>query len=149
MDIIKQPVFDNVTILDVLNNPNNYPEETICKVIDLVSDMSRSLKEAKENLTGNLIRRMREDNATKRLFYNSLGVQKTATLKTTTPTLNKAIKNIEGFIKNAGFEPEQLGEYKFVPHGWSIMKEIRKQGGDIQVLCDELYPEGSPTLEIK
>ena len=149
MDIVRQPIVDGVTLADIANNPSNYPEELICVAIDLISDFSKQLRDAKENITANLIHRMRDDNATKRVFQTADGTRKIATLKKGALKLNTDIKNYEAFIKKSGFHPQQLGEYKFVPFGWSTIKEIRKQGGKIQALCDELYPEGKPTLEIK
>jgi len=42
-----------------------------------------------------------------------------------------------------------MGETVFVPHSWGKMKEIRKQGADVQLLIDELYVAGNPSIEIK
>jgi hypothetical protein len=149
MELTQQQI-DNLSLVDIANNPNNYPEEIICLSIDLISDLERQLKDAKRNITENIIVRMKKNNATKIPFADrTTGELKTLTLKTSTPKLNTAIKDYESYIKQNGFEPLDLGEVKFIPYGWSKIKEIRKQGGEIQVLCDELYQEGNPSVEIK
>lgn len=148
MDIAKYTV-ENVTLEDIGNDPNTYPEEVIGAALDVMINMERRIRELKGNMTANILARMQKDNATKLLFCDTKGEEKTLTIKNATPKLNPAIKDVEAFIVKSGFAPAMLGEVKFVPYGWSVMKEKRKQGADIQLLIDELYVAGNPSIEIK
>ena len=62
--------------------------------------------------------------------------------------INSSIKDIEEYIKKSGLAPEQIGEYKFTPFSWGKCKEIRKMGGSLQLVIDELYQEGTPSLTV-
>jgi len=149
MDDIAQFTVENVTLESIGNNPNQYPEEVIGAALEVMINMERRIREIKGNMTVNIIARMQKDNATKLLFCNTRGEERTLTIKSPTPKLNANIKNYEAFILKSGFAPEQLGEIKFVPYGWGVMKEKRKQLADIQLLIDELYVAGNPSIEIK
>ncbi|PKL19544.1 MAG: hypothetical protein CVV49_00475 [Spirochaetae bacterium HGW-Spirochaetae-5] len=149
MDTLSEIRINNVTLSDLGNNPNTFPEEVICAGLDVIKDIKLKLREIEQNMTANLINRMREDNATKIRFINPRGEERTLTLKNASPKLNGDIKDPEVFIRNSGFIPEALGEYKFVPFSWGKIKELRKQGGNIQLVCDELYKAGQPSIEIK
>ncbi|GEM_PF-3226074 len=142
-------VIGNLTLDDLGSAPNDYPEEAVAAGFDVIRQMEGKLKEYKQNITGNLLRRMDQDNATKLIFLDVKGNKKTLTVKKGAMKLNSAIKNPEEYIKKSGFEPEMLGSYKFVPFTWGEIKEVRKQGGELQVLCDELYKEGQPSLTVE
>jgi hypothetical protein len=48
----------------------------------------------------------------------------------------------------AGFSPDEIGGYVFKP-SWSKAKEARKLGGDKQLVIDEIFTEGKPSLTIE
>ncbi len=148
MNDIAINVIGNLTLNDIGANPNDYPEEVVAAGFDVIREMESKIREYKQNITGCLLRRMGQDNATKLIFLDVKGNKKTLTIKKGAMKLNTAIKNPEEFIRKSGFEPEMLGSYKFVPHSWGEIKEVRKQGGELQVLCDELYKEGQPSLQV-
>ncbi len=147
-DIITK-ISDNLTLNEVGLNPNAYPEEVAAAGFDVVKEIEAQLKIYKQNIGASLMNRMNNDNATKLLFVDVKGNQKTLTLKKGSMKLNSSIKNYEEYIKKSGYMPEMLGEYLFEPFSWGKIKEIRKQGGELQVLCDEIYQEGNPSIEIK
>ena len=149
MNDVTQITIQNVTLANIGSDPNTYPEEVVCAAMDTIIEMERVLRLYKQNMTANILKRMAHDNATKIQFISTTGAERTATMKPGTKKLNPAIKDPEEFIKQAGFPAEQFGEYKFVPAGWSVFKEKRKLGGDVQLMCDELYVEGTPGIEIK
>lgn len=149
MNDISQITIQNVTLATIGSDPNTYPEEVVCAALDTLTEMERVLRLYKQNITANLLNRMRHDNATKIQFIDTKGAERMATMKLGTKKLNPAIKDPEEFIRQSGFQPEQFGEYKYVPAGWSVFKEKRKLGGDVQLLCDEMYIEGTPGIEIK
>lgn len=149
MNDVTQITIQNVTLATIGSDPNTYPEEVVCAAMDTIIEMERVLRMYKQNMTANLIGRMRKDNATKIVFISTTGAERIATLKPGTKKLNPAIKDPEEFIRRGNFPPEQFGEYKFVPYGWSVIKEKRKLGGDVQLMCDELYVEGTPGIDIK
>ena len=149
MNDVTQITIQNVTLATIGSDPNTYPEEVVCAAMDTIIEMERVLRMYKQNMTANLIGRMRKDNATKIQFISTTGAERIATLKAGTKKLNPAIKDTEEYIKSQGFDPMQFGEYKFVPAGWSVFKEKRKLGGNVQLMCDELYIEGTPGIDIK
>lgn len=149
MNDVTQITIQNVTLATIGSDPNTYPEEVVCAAMDTLIEMERVLRLYKQNMTANLIVRMRKDNATKIPFISTTGAERIATLKPGSKKLNPDIKDPEEFIRRNNFPPEQFGEYKFVPYGWSVIKEKRKLGGDVQLLCDELYVEGTPGIDIK
>ena len=146
MDII---VKEGLSINDLLANLNTMPEEVIAAGLDVIKNIETKLKDHKQAMSANLIRRMEHDNATKLPFIGVDGKEKVLTLKKGAMKLNPAIKNYEDYISAAGFTPGMLGEYKFTPLGWKDIKEIRKQGGNVQLVCDEMYKEGQPSLVIE
>jgi hypothetical protein len=142
----------NFPFQEIISHPENYPQEMKAAVLDIIKYMEAQIKEAKTIVTGNIIEEMQKENATKILFKGIDGKEKVATLKMPSKKLSSKFKDskvLEEYIKKNGFTPEQLGSYEFVPFSWSKMKEIRKLGGEIQALIDELYvEEGKPTLTI-
>ena len=140
---------NNITLKEIGTNPDAYQEEVVCAALDTMQNVERTLKFFKQNIIANIHRRMQQNNATKIIFINEKREKKTATLKAATPKLNPVIRNPEEYIRLSGFEPGQLGEYKYTPYSWGKIKEIRKLGGELQVLCDELYAPGQPGIDIK
>ena len=146
MDII---VKEGLSINDILMNMDNFPEEVVAAGLDVLGNMEKQIRDKKQTMNANLIRRLQEENATKLPFIGVDGKEKVLTVKKGSMKLNPGIKNWEEFITQAGFTPDMLGEYKFSPLGWKDIKEIRKQGGNIQLLCDEMYREGQPSIVIE
>ena len=143
-----QTTIQNVTLQEIGTNPNTYPEEVVAAAFDTIKQFESVLKEYKQNISANMIARMNKDNATKIIFLDTKGNQRTLTLKKGSMKLNPDIKDYDKYIEKAGFIPESLGKMIFQPFPWKDMKEMRKQGGDIQVLIDEIYKEGTPSLTI-
>ena len=143
-----QTTIQGMTVHEICTSPDNYPEEVVAAAFDALKDIKSQLREYETNISGNMIRRMREDNATKIPFINVKGEQKYLTLKKGAMKVNPTIKDIEAFIIKTGLAPKMLGEHKFVPHSWGKCKELRKMGGDLQVVIDEIYIEGAPSLTV-
>ena len=144
-----QTTIQNVTLQEIGTNPNTYPEEVVAAAFETIKQFESVLKEYKQNISANMIARMNKDNATKIIFLDTKGNQRTLTLKKGSMKLNPDIKDYDKYIEKAGFIPESLGKMIFQPFPWKDMKEIRKQGGELQVLVDEIYKEGNPTLVIE
>ena len=146
MDII---VKEGLTLIDIARNPDSFPEEVIGAGLDVLKEFKAQIRDFEQTMTANIIRRMQTENATKLPFIGVDGKEKILTIKKGAMKLNPAIKNWEDYITQAGFTPDMLGEYKFSPLGWKDIKEIRKQGGNIQLVCDEMYKEGQPSIVIE
>ena len=140
---------DNLTIADIGSNPGAYPEEVLAAGFDVIKNIESQLRNYKQNITGNMIHRMTEDNATKLPFIGVDGKEKILTLKKSAMKPNPAIKDPEMYIQMNGFAPSEFGEYKFTLCGWKDIKEKRKVGGNMQLLCDELYKEVQPSIIIE
>lgn len=146
MDII---VKEGLTIDYIKANANNLPEEVVGAGLDVLKNIKAQIRDAELTMSASLIRRMREENATKLPFIGVDGKEKVLTVKKGAMKLNPAIKNWEDYITQAGFAPEMFGQYKFSPDPWNVAKEKRKVGGNTQLLCDEMYIEGQPSITIE
>lgn len=149
MNELQIPIEGTLTLAELGNNPNTYPEEVVAAGFDVIKELEAQLRIYKQNMTANMIHRMNKDNATKLKFINTKGEERTLTLKKGSMKLNTDIKDYDKYIEKAGFVPEMLGKMIFQPFPWKEMKEIRKQGGELQVLVDEIYKEGQPSLTIE
>ena len=149
MNELQIPIEGTLTLTELGTNPNTYPEEVVAAGLDVIQVMEAQLRFYKQNMTANMIHRMNNDNATKLKFVNTQGEEKTLTLKKGSMKLNKDIKDYDKYIEKAGYVPEMLGKMIFQPYPWKEMKEIRKQGGELQVLIDEIYKEGQPSLTVE
>ena len=149
MNELQIPIEGTLTLHELGNNPNTYPEEVVAAGLDVIKNMEAQLREYKQNMTANMIHRMNNDNATKLKFINTKGEEKTLTLKKGSMKLNTNIKDYDKYIEKAGYVPEMLGKMIFQPFPWKEMKEIRKQGGELQVLIDEIYKEGQQSLTVE
>lgn len=149
MNELQIPIEGTLTLAELGNNPNTYPEEVVAAGFDVIKELEAQLRIYKQNMTANMIHRMTKDNATKLKFINTKGEERTLTLKKGSMKLNTDIKDYDKYIEKAGFVPEMLGRMIFQPFPWKEMKEIRKQGGELQVLVDELYKEGQPSLTVE
>lgn len=134
-----------IDLREVINNPANFPDEVQAAAIDLITDWSRQIREAKVRLEGHLTATMKADNATKMVFISVSGEEKTATLG---KGKMEACKAADKMYKKYGFPPEEIGEWEFKP-SWSKAKEARKFGGDKQLVIDEIFQEGKEKLIIK
>ena len=149
MNELQIPIEGTLTLTELGNNPNNFPEEVVAAGFDVIKEVEAQLRIYKQNMTANMIHRMTKDNATKLKFINTKGEERTLTLKKGSMKLNTDIKDYDKYIEKAGFVFEMLGRMIFQPLPWKEMKEIRKQGGELQVLVDEIYKEGQPSLTVE
>lgn len=130
----------------ICENPREYPEELLGAALTVVKDMQVQLREARVHVEGVLSERMQKENATKLPFRGVDGKDYMATLKSgAVECKNKVAADV---YAAAGFDPREIGEYVFKP-SWSKAKEARKFGGDKQLLIDELFKPGAPSLDIK
>lgn len=139
-------VVEDKTMLDVIARPDEHEVEVVATAIDLIRDLSRQLYEQKVRLEGSVIARMQADNATKLFTLNSAGKDIVVTLKSG-PMECKA-KDADIVYGQHGFDPQEIGLYVFKP-AWVRAKEARKFGGEKQLLIDELFTPGKPSLDIK
>ena len=152
MNVLEKIDVAGVDIKDVLKNIKNYLDnpEIISACLDVLSTMLKQVKEAKMLLEGNIIKKMESDNATKLNFIDTSGNSKNIVLSVQPPKCNLKSTGIEKKIKANGFDPCQLGQYEYKLMNWSVAKELRKQGGEIQILIDDLYVKSDKkSLKIK
>ncbi|MFA5423950.1 MAG: hypothetical protein WC374_08850 [Phycisphaerae bacterium] len=133
------------TLQDVAMNPDNYPEEIVAAYMDAVNMVNQQLREAKIQLEANILKRMTNDNATKMIFKSIDGCELVATRKK--GAVKCEARDADEVMKQHGFQPGMIGDYKFVP-SWSKAKEASKLGGDIQVLIDDMFKEQKESITI-
>jgi hypothetical protein len=121
------------------------PDEIILAAVDVLSEMSRKIYEAKTLLQGRIIERMQRDNATKMPFVAQDGITKICTLKP--GSMESKMPDADIYYKEQGFDPLEIGAYVYKP-SWTKAKEMRKMGGVKQLAIDEIFKAGSPTLKI-
>jgi hypothetical protein len=138
---------NNLTLLDIANNPAAFQPEVKAAALSTLKQMKAQIREIEIAISGNVIQEMILENATKIMFKDTHGEDHTLTLKSAPKKVNPNIKNVEQFVIDNGFP--NLIETKIVPISWSECKELRKQGGQIQSVIDQLYVEGVQTVEIK
>jgi len=134
-----------ILLIDVIANPDKFPDEVIAASLDKVKSINSQLYEAKKILEGHLINNMEEDSATKLIFKNVKGEEMIATLK------SGPMKSIDGpdiYYKEKGFNPLEIGEYVFKP-SWTKAKEARKFGAAKQDAIDVIFHQGEPSIELK
>ena len=130
--------------LDILENPDNYPEEVIAAGIDSIRSLVRQVYDAKRRLEKNLIDRMTEDEATKMCFIDAQGEAKEITLSKGAMNADKALENA---YRQAGFNCEEIGDYVFKP-SWLKSKKALKFGGNKKKIIETYFQEGPKTLKI-
>lgn len=133
------------TLQDVIMRPENYPVEIVAAYMDAVLAVSAQIRQARMILEAHLLNKMADDNATKLIFKSITGLEMIATKKS--GPIKCETKNADEVIKAAGFDPLTIGNYKFDP-SWTKAKEIRKLGGDIQKIIDELFIKKNDTISI-
>jgi hypothetical protein len=124
------------SLKDVMMHPQEFPDEILAAYIDVTMAMSAQLREAKIIIEANLLKRMETDNATKMNFKSIDGRELVATRKS--GAMRCEAKDVDGIMKAHGFQPTVIGNYEFKP-SWQKAKEVRKQGGDIQLVIDEIF----------
>ena len=130
----------------ICENPSTYPEELLGAALNVVKDMQAQLREAKIHVEGVLLEKMQKENASKLPFIGVDGKNYMATVKS--GAVECKDKTADMAYQNAGFDPREIGEYIFKP-SWTKAKEARKLGGEKQLLIDELFRAGAPSLDIK
>jgi len=143
-----QTTIQGMSIQEICTRPDQYPDEVVAAAFDALKEIKSQIRDYEVNISGNMIRRMREDNATKIPFVGVDGERKFLTLKKGAMKVNPAIRNIEEYINQAGLTPEMIGDYKYTLFSWGKLKESRKMGGDLQLIIDEIYIEGTPSLTV-
>lgn len=131
-------------IRDVIACPANYPEEMIASALDYLADVSSHMRELKTRLEGTLVMKMQSGGATKLVFKSANGQEKVATMRSGTP---KPSKEAEALYVNGGFDPLEIGKYKFEA-SWSLAKNARKFGGGKQRIIDQIFKPGDAAIAI-
>lgn len=138
-------ILPSISLDSIMADPET-PDEVVIAAVDVLSEMSRQIYEAKTVLQGRILAKMKMDNATKMSFVGRDGSQKIATLKSGTMECKR--DDADEFYKQQGFDPSEIGTYKYVP-SWSKAKEARKVGGIKQLAIDELFKPGNTSLKIE
>ncbi|HNR88554.1 MAG TPA: hypothetical protein PKM65_09470 [Spirochaetota bacterium] len=131
-------------IRDVIACPANYPDEMIATALDYLADVSSHMRELKTRLEGTLVMKMQSGGATKLVFKAINGQEKVATMRSGTP---KPSKDAETLYVNSGFDPLEIGKYKFEA-SWSMAKNARKFGGEKQRVIDQIFKPGDAAIVI-
>ena len=134
------------TMWDVIENPGEYEIEICATAYTLIKDINRKLYEVQKNVEARILSEMHTDDASKLHYVNIAGDAQTLTIKQ--GAMKLTVTNPEEMIKDAGFDPNQLGSYVFKLLPWSKLKETRKLGGAIKELIDKLYVRGKQSLTI-
>jgi hypothetical protein len=130
---------------DIVDDPGAYEIEAVGAALDVLADMSRQLYDAKKRVEGHVLEYMKRENASKLVIMGQAGQKKIVTLKKGSMDMEKGG---ESKYAAAGFSPDEIGGYVFKP-SWSKAKEARKLGGDKQLVIDEIFTEGKPSLTIE
>lgn len=138
-------VLSGINLKDIIADPNT-PDEVCAAAVTVLDDMARQIREAKTLIAGRLTEHMTSENATKLKFRGPNGDDLVVTLKTGATKCEA--KDADERYRQYGFDPLEIGSYKFEP-SWSKAKEARKLGGDKQLIIDELFKAGKPSIEIK
>ena len=145
METMELQVLPSISLRDIVADPNT-PDEVCAAAVTVLDDMARQIREAKALIAGRLTAHMESENATKLKFRGPNGDDLVVTLKPG-PTKCEA-KNADEIYKQHGFDPLEIGTFEFHPL-WSKAKEARKLGGEKQLVIDELFKSGKPSIEIK
>lgn len=143
---MKEVIKIDKTMWDVIENPGDYEIEICATAYTLIKDINRKLYEVQKNVEARILTEMHMDDASKLNYVDVAGDVKVMTVKQ--GAMKLAITNPEEMIKDAGFDPNQLGSYVFKLLPWSKLKETRKLGGAIKDLIDKLYIRGKQSLTI-
>lgn len=136
----------DISIEDIVKHPDNYPDELIGVSIDALKRIKKDIYEAMLILENHLVNKMTEDEATKMMFKDIDGNPQIITIKAGKTECKE--KNADLIYKKAGFDPLEIGTFKFKP-SWSKAKEARKFGGYKKEIIDQLFVEGKRGLNFK
>jgi hypothetical protein len=145
MNALAEVKLSQETLKDIAERPGEYPIEMVGAALDVISEMSRQLYEAKTRLSGHILSDMVAENATKMQIVGQDGERKVITLKKGKMDMERGA---ESKYAAAGFPLDEIGEYVFKP-SWTKAKEQRKLGGVKQLVIDEIFTEGKPSLTIE
>ena len=145
---MKLEKINDIDINDIVKCPDNYPTELKSVVLENLKIYSRQLYGHIQNLSGNLMKEMKTDEATKIQYINQKNETMFVTLKNGSYECKFKPDEIERIIKDAGFDPIELGEYVYQLHSWSALKSKVKLGGAIKDLIEKLYLRGKKSLSI-
>ena len=145
MDALYQVDIAGEQVKKIVEHPDNYPDEMLAVAIDVVNNMARQIREAKLILEAHLVKRMKDENATKMPIIGLQGKEQVATRKKGSFKCDS--KDADVIFQNYGFDPTSIGDYVFKP-SWTKAKEARKLGGDMQLLIDEFFKEGKESITI-
>jgi hypothetical protein len=145
MNALAEVKLSQETLKDIAERPGEYPIEMVGAALDVIRDMSSQLFEAKKRLEGHIIADMQAENATKMQIIGQDGERKVITLKKGKVDMERGA---ESKYAVAGFPLDEIGEYVFKP-SWTKAKEARKLGGEKQLIIDEIFTEGKPSLTIE
>ena len=134
-----------IKIQDIIDSPEKYDEETKAAGLLTIKLFLSRLYESKKIIEGRLIESMDADGATKLKFLLD-GEEHIATL--TAGKIDCKNKTADKVYKSAGFEPLEIGSYKYEP-SWTKAKNARKLGGDKQRIIDQLFTAGEKILKIE
>lgn len=130
----------------IKENPSNYPEEVVAAALTLCKKYMADLYETKVRLEGNIINRMTEDGATKLIYKDVSGDDKTITLSA--PKMECKEKQADIAYKAAGFDPIEIGSFEFKP-SWTKAKQAEKFGGAKKEIINKLFQAGKRGITIK
>lgn len=133
----------DLDIMDIVEHADTLPEEVVAAALQYGRDMAASLREINMRLEGNLITRMKAENATKQIFKNAHGEEMVATLRKGSVKCDTKDADIQ--YKKFGFDPLEIGEYVFKP-SWTKAKEAKKFGGEKSLVIDELFKESKDQI---
>lgn len=145
MNALVETKISQETLKDIAERPGEYPIEMIGAALDVIRDMSSQLFEAKKRLEGHIIADMQAENATKMQIIGQDGERKVITLKKGSMGMEAGA---ESKYAAAGFPLDEIGGYVFKA-SWTKAKEARKLGGVKQLVIDEIFQEGKPSLTIE
>jgi hypothetical protein len=133
------------TLQDVAMKPEAYPAEIKGAYLDVIKAMKSQLREVEQIIEAHLLTEMVHDNATKMVFKSIDGRDMVATRKK--GAVKCESKDADEQYKASGFNPLEIGDYKFSP-SWTKAKEARKLGGDKQLIIDEMFKESKESITI-
>ncbi len=124
-----------LSIQSIIKDIDNYNDEVLAAVIDEIKTIQSKFREANLILSENLKNRMIKDDATKLFYLDNNGEKRTVTL------MNGKVepdKNAENIYLEAGFDPDEIGEYVFKPV-WSKARQAMKLGGAKKEIIEKIF----------
>lgn len=129
----------------IMRDIEDLPIEGKSVLLNGIINVRKKLYEYQKLAEGKIIKEMEESGATKSIFIDENGDERTVTLMSGKVECKE--KNIDSLYESIGFVPQEIGEYVFKP-SWSKAKEARKFGGTKQEFIDKHFVEGSKMIKI-